>query len=58
MLAATARTPEQRTVVIIPLPLKDMVREMIRPMLKAWLDDKLPAMVDRLVRTEIERRRS
>ena len=40
------------------VPLKGMVREMIRPMLKAWLDDKLPAMVERLVRTEIERRRS
>ena len=40
------------------VPLKGMVCEMIRPMLKAWLDDKLPAMVERLVRTEIERRRS
>jgi uncharacterized protein len=33
----------------------DMVREMIRPMLKAWLDDNLPIMVERLVRAEIER---
>jgi uncharacterized protein len=33
----------------------DLVREMIRPMLKAWLDDNLPIMVERLVRTEIER---
>jgi cell pole-organizing protein PopZ len=40
------------------VPLKGMVCEMIRPMLKAWLDDKLPAMVERLVRTAIERRRS
>ena len=40
------------------VPFKGMVCEMIRPMLKAWLDDKLPAMVERLVRTEIERRRS
>jgi len=32
-----------------------MVREMLRPMLKAWLDENLPAIVDRLVRAEIER---
>jgi cell pole-organizing protein PopZ len=28
---------------------------MMRPMLKTWLDDNLPALVERLVRTEIER---
>ena len=33
----------------------DMVREMLRPMLKAWLDDNLPVLVERLVRAEIER---
>jgi len=35
--------------------LEDLVREMLRPMLKTWLDDNLPAMVERLVRAEIER---
>lgn len=35
--------------------LDDIVREMLRPMLKAWLDDNLPPMVERLVRAEIER---
>jgi len=35
--------------------LEDLVREMLRPMLKAWLDDNLPGMVERLVRNEIER---
>lgn len=35
--------------------LDDLVREMLRPMLKAWLDDNLPGMVERLVRAEIER---
>ena len=35
--------------------LEDLVREMLRPMLKAWLDDNLPSMVERLVRAEIER---
>ena len=35
--------------------LEDLVKEMLRPMLKAWLDDNLPGMVERLVRAEIER---
>ncbi len=33
----------------------EMVRDMLRPMLKAWLDDNLPILVERLVRAEIER---
>jgi uncharacterized protein len=35
--------------------LEDLVRELLKPMLKAWLDDNLPNMVERLVRSEIER---
>ena len=35
--------------------LEDLVREMLRPLLKAWLDDNLPPLVERLVRMEIER---
>jgi cell pole-organizing protein PopZ len=35
--------------------LEDLVQEMLRPMLKTWLDSHLPSMVERLVRTEIER---
>ncbi len=31
------------------------MREMLRPLLKAWLDDHLPTLVERLVRAEIER---
>jgi cell pole-organizing protein PopZ len=34
---------------------EQMAREMVRPMLKQWLDENLPAMVERLVRVEIER---
>jgi uncharacterized protein len=34
--------------------LQDLVREMLRPMLKAWLDDNLPTLVERLVLVEIE----
>jgi cell pole-organizing protein PopZ len=32
-----------------------LTRELIRPMLKAWLDENLPAIVERLVSAEIER---
>jgi uncharacterized protein len=35
--------------------LEDLVREMLRPMLKSWLDDNLPGMVERIVKAEIER---
>jgi uncharacterized protein len=35
--------------------LEDLVKEMLRPMLKGWLDDNLPGMVERIVRAEIER---
>ena len=35
--------------------IESMTREMLRPMLKTWLDDNLPVMVERLVRAEIER---
>lgn len=35
--------------------IEDMTRELLRGMLKQWLDDNLPAMVERLVREEIER---
>jgi uncharacterized protein len=35
--------------------LEDMVRELIRPMLKTWLDENFPQLVERLVRDEIGR---
>ncbi len=35
--------------------LDDLVKDMLRPMLKSWLDDNLPALVERLVKAEIER---
>jgi cell pole-organizing protein PopZ len=47
-LAQTVLSQNART-------LEDLVREMLRPMLKSWLDDNLPGMVERLVRAEIER---
>src|SRR4051812_11660838 len=47
-LSHTVLTQNART-------LEDLVTEMLRPMLKAWLEENLPTMVERLVRAEIER---
>ncbi|OYV24339.1 MAG: hypothetical protein B7W99_02865 [Rhodospirillales bacterium 20-58-10] len=35
--------------------IEDMVREEIRPLLKAWLDTNLQSLVERVVRSEIEK---
>src|SRR2546430_4616700 len=48
-LARTAQARNGRT-------LEEVVSELLRPMLKSWLDENLPEMVERLVRAEIERR--
>jgi uncharacterized protein len=38
-----------------PRTMDELVQEMLRPMLKTWLDENLPSMVEGLVRSEIER---
>ena len=38
-----------------PNPLEEIIREMLRPMLKQWLDEHLPHMVDEHVKREISR---
>ncbi len=44
------------TVVLQNTPMLERVmRDLLRPMLKTWLDDNLPSLVERLVRSEIER---
>jgi cell pole-organizing protein PopZ len=35
--------------------LDEIAEDMLRPMLRDWLDDNLPTLVERLVREEIER---
>lgn len=47
-LASTVLAGNSRT-------LEDLVKDMLRPMLKQWLDTNLPPLVERLVRDEIER---
>ncbi len=48
LLSHTILTQNART-------LEDLVGDMLKPMLKVWLDDNLPPLVERLVRAEIER---
>jgi cell pole-organizing protein PopZ len=36
-------------------PLEELVREMLRPLLKQWLDDHLPGLIDEHVKREISR---
>jgi cell pole-organizing protein PopZ len=48
MLSHTVLTQNART-------LEDLVKDMLKPMLKEWLDARLPGIVERLVRAEIER---
>ncbi len=38
-----------------PRTIEDLTKEMLRPILKQWLDDNLPSLVERIVRDEIER---
>ena len=38
-----------------PRTIEDLVKEVMRPMIREWLDDNLPALVERLVGREIER---
>jgi cell pole-organizing protein PopZ len=47
-LASVSRASQPQTV-------EDLMKEMLRPMLKAWLDENLPSLVERLVQAEIER---
>jgi len=37
------------------LTLEEMIRQEIRPLLRAWLDENLPPLVERLVKAELER---
>jgi len=48
-VAASAPPPPQVN------PLEEMIREMLRPVLKQWLDEHLPAIVDEHVKREIHR---
>jgi cell pole-organizing protein PopZ len=59
-LAAASRRPESDLRGLVGLgngamTLEDIVRTEMRPILKAWLDENLPPLVERLVQKEIKR---
>lgn len=53
--AATAPNSAASPAGTAPNPLEDIVREMLRPMLKQWLDDNMPGLVEKIVEREIAR---
>ena len=54
-LMRTLHTEQSMRVTSLGPTIEDIVRQEIRPLLKGWLDVYLPPLVERLVRTEIER---
>jgi len=60
VLAASRRRIESLSAMVVkpesgPETLEGLVREMLRPMLKEWLDANLPDLVERVVAREISR---
>jgi len=59
-LAASAAFAELTAVSKLPMgttnrTLEDLTKDLLRPLLKSWLDQNLPPLVQRLIREEIER---
>ena len=56
--AAAAAFGQLSSTILMPREgrtLEDVVRELLRPMMKQWLDDNLPRIVEDVVRSEVER---
>ncbi len=57
-LASMKSSPTTNDSIPLPAPgrsLEDIMRDMLRPMLKAWLDENLPQIVQDRVDEEVER---
>jgi cell pole-organizing protein PopZ len=54
-LAALSTLRGQPEVIADAGPLEAVIRDMLRPMLKEWLDENLPGIVEQLVTREIAR---
>jgi len=59
--AELAKAMDQETEIVSKIALRegstleDLVKNLVRPMLKEWLDQNLPTLVENLVRKEIQR---
>jgi cell pole-organizing protein PopZ len=51
----TSRMPVNSTRSYNGVTLEDIVRELLHPMLREWMDDNLPPMVERIVQKELEK---
>ncbi|MCI5060207.1 MAG: DUF2497 domain-containing protein [Alphaproteobacteria bacterium] len=51
----TSKMPVNSTRSYDGVTLEDIVRELLHPMLREWMDDNLPPMVERLVQKELEK---
>ena len=55
--AITASFQSLAASLALPTPerIEELARETLRPMVKAWLDENLPSLVERLIKAEIQR---
>lgn len=54
-LSALAEAVARERVHVTGRSMEDLVKEILRPLLKDWLDKNLPDLIERLVRQEIEK---
>lgn len=54
-LSAAAAKPEPAPATVGETTIEGLVREMLKPMLREWLDAHLPAIVERIVAQEVAR---
>lgn len=50
-----SRTPVERQSHLAGITLEDIVRDLMRPMLRDWLDQNLPPLIEKLVMKELQR---
>ena len=54
-LARSRRISDNLPIGNAGLTLEDLTKDLLRPLLRDWLDDNLPELVERIVREEVER---
>ena len=54
-LTETILLERQRSIASSTVTLEDIVKELLSPLLREWIDKNVPPMVDRLVREELDK---
>ena len=52
-VGTTKSSSPSSNMIVGTITLEDIVRQEVRPLIKSWLDDNLPSLVERLVEKEI-----